>query len=143
MIREGASARIARTFPGFDLNNNSLSKGVDTHGVISAWLLLRYVYQHLFLWQLFFLSLFSLDARTTKRQVTRDSQTLKHPSLCRFCTFHGQFQFSWLSSSSRAVSCLRKTPIRFVCFASRFCTFGFCILLYLQHSFFFEAQNRL
>ena len=44
MIREGASARIARTFPGFDLNNNSLSKGVDTHGVISAWLLLRYVY---------------------------------------------------------------------------------------------------
>ena len=36
-------ARIARTFRGFDLNNNSLSKVVDKHDPISAWLLLRYV----------------------------------------------------------------------------------------------------
>ena len=32
---------------------------------------------------------------------------------------------------------MRKTPIRFACFASRFCTFGICILLYLKHLFFF------
>ena len=44
MIREGACARIARTFPCLNLNNNSLGKIVDTHDLISAWLLLRYVH---------------------------------------------------------------------------------------------------
>ena len=32
--------------------------------------------------------------------------------------------------------------MRFVCFASRFCTFGFCIRLYLQHLFFFFFDPR-
>ena len=44
MIREGTCARIARTFPGLNLYNNSLSKVVDTHDLISAWLSLRYFY---------------------------------------------------------------------------------------------------
>ena len=38
---------------------------------------------------------------------------------------------------SCAVSHERRTLKRFVCFASRFCTFGFCILLCLQHLFSF------
>ena len=41
---EDACARIARTFLGLNLNNNSLSKVVDAHDLISAWLLLRYVH---------------------------------------------------------------------------------------------------
>ena len=44
MIREGTCARIARTFSGLNLYNNSLSKVVDTHDLISAWLSLRYVH---------------------------------------------------------------------------------------------------
>ena len=44
MIREGTCARNARTFPGLNLYNNSLSKVVDTHDLISAWLSLRYVH---------------------------------------------------------------------------------------------------
>ena len=114
-------ARIARTFPGLNLNNNSLSKVVDTHDLISAWLLLRYVHQH---YLVVYFSLFSLYARTTKRQVTRDSYTLKHPSLCAFCTLIGQFQFSQRPSSSFAVSTYTKTPMRFVCFAYGFLYLG-------------------
>ena len=83
-----AYARIARTFRGFDLNNNSLSKVVDKHDPISAWLLLRNVSQHLLV---VFFSLFSLFARTTKRWATRDSYTPKDSSLCRFCALHVQF----------------------------------------------------
>ena len=61
VIREGTCARIARTFPGLNLYNNSLSKVVDTHDLVSAWLSLWYFYL------VVFFSLFSLSARTTKR----------------------------------------------------------------------------
>ena len=46
MIRfvKDACARIARTFPNLNWNNYCLSKVVDTHDLISAWLLLRYVH---------------------------------------------------------------------------------------------------
>ena len=39
-----ACARIARTFPNLTWNNYCLSKEVDTHDLISAWLLLWYVH---------------------------------------------------------------------------------------------------
>ena len=45
----------------------------------------------------------------------------------------------WVESC--AVSHERRTLKRFVCFASRFCTFGFCILLCLQHLFSFFSRR--
>ena len=42
---------------------------------------------------------------------------------------------------SCAVSHERRTLKRFVCFSSRFCTFGLCILLCLQHLFSFFKRR--
>ena len=92
-----ACARIARTFPNLNWNNYCLSKVVDTHDLISAWLLPRYVHYHLFTWWYFYRYRHELPS-------VRSQGTLTHLNILHYADFVScTFSFSSVRVQVQAV----------------------------------------
>ena len=125
MIREGCLCMHCTHISLPNLNKNSLSKVVDTHDLISAWLLLRYVHQHLFTWQFFFLC-FRCIHELPRSQGTLIQLNILHYARFVPCTF----SFSSVGVQVQVVPFLVYEKK-----ADKVCMFCFQILyLWLQYS---------
>ena len=140
MIGQGCCARIARTFLSLNLNNNSLSKVVDTNDLISAWLLLRYVHQHLFTWQFFFLC-FRCIHELPRSQGTLIQLNILHYARFVPCTF----SFSSVGVQVQVVPFLvyekKADKVCMFCFQILYLWLQYSIM-YLQHLFLCFFNRR-